>query len=282
MGRKKCKKSTADKAKKQSPGAPKKWIPRLISVEDIVRAHVFEANYVSDTKSADRVRGDYKEWHALNKVILADKSPAEVALLWIGQMLTDEMATGSIQGCAAFVGVPHEVMKGTKKQHADAITKSAHDVDDASLIAFVNSAPADLQSGMFVILTTGAHAVDVKRLRNCQIRIAPDDHLFLEVDWYWTKSISKRGDRQSERYPLIMPAPPSFTRAQKKDRLVRPFSVTASKVSRVFKGLTTSLVFRRAAERRWSALDVPESQRARMLTHQNVKMIRAHYGFHQK
>ena len=152
--------------------------------------------------------------------------------------------------------------RDTKKQHADAITKSAHDVDDASLIAFVNSAPADLQSGMFVMLTTGAHAVDVKRLRNCQIRIAPDDHLFLEVDWYWTKSISKRGDRQSKRYPLIMPAPPSFTRAQKKDRLVRPFSVTASKVSRV--------------------LDVPESQRARMLTHQNVKMIRAHYGFHQK
>ena len=81
------------------------------------------------------------------------------------------------------------------------------DMTDEELIQIVADAPEELQPTMWLMLTTGCHAIDCSKL--LQAVVKKDE---LQV-WHWTKSITKRKGRQTENYPLVCKPPASFIKS---------------------------------------------------------------------
>lgn len=194
------------------------------------------------------------------------------------------MEPGTIEQYCQYVNAPWEVKKAAEKAHANAVTRHAPDMSDDDLVKIVkNCQKPSLQATLFLMLNTGCHAQDAKRLRRSQVEWYndPDGRACIQVSWFWTKSIRKRKDRQGAvKYPFVMPPPLTFTASMKDGNQDRtPWSHTSMQVTNALEGKSTSLVFRRAADHRFEALSYSEERRAYLLTHQSVKMIRAHYSY---
>ena len=165
------------------------------------------------------------------------------------------MAEGSVETYAGMLSLPGEVRKVIEKQHADAVTSHAADMCDEELVAAVAAAGPAEQPTMWLMLVTGCHAKDAEKLRRAQVDLVGRK---LEVCWHWTKSIVKRKNTQTESYDVVGPTPTSFVRSHAgTDRMARPWNATAARINKLL-GKTTSVVFRRALERRLKEAGVEE------------------------
>ena len=160
------------------------------------------------------MRERFAVFRAQNPEVSA-KNNSEVYWSWIGQMEDDGMEPGTIEQYCQYVNAPWEVKKAAEKAHANAVTRHAPDMSDDDLVKIVkNCQKPSLQATLFLMLNTGCHAQDAKRLRRSQVEWYndPDGRACIQVSWFWTKSIQKRKDRLGAvKYPFVMPPPRTFT-----------------------------------------------------------------------
>ena len=257
--------------------APKKWNPAKLENDDIIAASIFRTTYgrVTDPKTRERVRGDFLLFRQLNAEYENPSDPSEIYILWIGQM-KGWLEPGSIEEYVHMVGAPHDVVAMVEKQHANAFTGHAPDVADDELINFVRGADDKDHGSLYIMLCTGGHAVDCARLRPCQVTVTAEG--MMSVIWHWTKSITKREQRNAQDYPPVMAPEARFIQTLGPDEVKTPWTSTAAAITKILHPTTTSLVFRRALDFRAAKLGYSKEERAALLSHQSTKMIKAHYG----
>ena len=245
----------------------------MLSNEDTVSAFLFEQNSVPHYGAAIRVREDYQEFCRLNQI---DPMAVDSYISVVGQMTVSGLAAGTINLYLGYLDAPSAVRSGTELRHAAATTKHATDLPEGELKDLITVADEETGPTQYLMWATGAHAADANALerKNLSLKFPR-----LIVTWQVTKSIRVRSARDTLVYDLTgFPPPKSFLNSLRADPDSKPWNASAAKINKHLDGASTSLVYRRAFEHRYRKDGYSEEEIGRLLTHQGVKMVRAHYG----
>ncbi len=72
-------------------------------------------------------------------------------------------------------GAPAEVMRAIQRQHADATTGHAEDLTDTELVDLVKAASPRHQPTMYLMLVSGCHAEDARKVRRTQVVLTAEE-----------------------------------------------------------------------------------------------------------
>ena len=195
--------------KKQRKVSNKKWRPRVLHPDDVKAGEEFMMTWGISKSARDRLRTDYVTFCELNNF---DTNSGEAMKPWVGQMTVDGLAPGTIDTYVGYVKSlfprdhrARDVHAAAQRQHADADTHHAPDVEEAGLVAYAYYAKKkQVKALLEVELIAGLRLVAARGLRRKQLfapTLEEDPDVILTVQVRLDKNIKKRTHRATLRIP---------------------------------------------------------------------------------